>query len=116
MSDQQVPQRWSPRLPQPSPLPGFAPSSGEEESALKSLVQLIGLARRHWLLILLITSASVGILIYRVWNEPRIYRAVATIRLEDKSRELSNGMSQSPIAQTYRPFNDPVLSQLQVLQ
>ena len=116
MSDLQLPQRWTPRPSQPAALPAGGPSPVEEESALKSLMQLIGLSRRHWLLVLSIAAASVGILIYRVWNEPRMYRAVATIRLEDKAREISNGMSGSPLAQTYRPFNDPVLTQLQILE
>lgn len=112
MAEGQYPQRWLPRQQQAS----FASPAVEEESALKSLLQLLALARRHWMLILLIMSATVGILIYRLWNEPRMYRAVATIRLEDKARELSNGMSRSAVAQPYRPFNDPVLSQLQVLE
>lgn len=115
MTDSQLPQRWTPRVPQAA-LSTVTPPPVEEDSALKSFLTLMALGRRHWLLILFITSVSVGILISRIWNQPRMYRAVATIRLEDKARELSNGLSRSPIAQTYRPFNDPVLSQLQVLQ
>src|SRR5205807_5383139 len=116
MADLQLPQRWTPpRLAQAAPA-GHGPPPVDAESALKSVVQLIALTGRHWLLVLAITITFVGILIYRVWNEPRMYRAVATFRLEDKAREISNGMSRSPVTQTYRPFNDPVLSQLQVLE
>lgn len=88
----------------------------EPESALTSALQLLALIRRHWFIVIAVMGVSVGVLLYRVRSEQRIYRATATIRLEDKARELSNGMSRSPVSQPYRPFNDPVLTQLQVLQ
>ncbi|HKO18493.1 MAG TPA: polysaccharide biosynthesis tyrosine autokinase [Acidobacteriaceae bacterium] len=112
MAESKLPQRWLPPVVEPVP----PTATVEQESTLKSVLQLIGLVRRHWLLVGLIAAASVGILVYRLRNEPHIYRATATIRLEDKARELSNGMSPAPRLQSYRPFTDPVLSQLQVLQ
>ena len=114
MADSQLPQRWIPSAP---PLKAGAGSSAqsEEESILRSLMQSVALIRRHWLLVLGIAATSVLVLLYRIRNEPHIYRATATIRLEDKARELSNGIAR-PGAQVYRPFNDPVLTQLQVLQ
>ena len=115
MADSQLPQRWI-APPAPTGVTSGVNPQVEQESTLRSLLQLVALLRRHWLLVLGITAASVAILLYRVRNEPHIYRATATIRLEDKARELSSGISRSPGPQTYRPFNDPVLTQLQVLQ
>src|SRR5439155_7080905 len=115
MADSQLPQRWIAPAATSNVAPGIHVPA-EQESTLKSVLQLVALLRRHWLLVLGIAAAAVGILLYRVRNEPHIYRATATIRLEDKARELSSGMSRSPVPQTYRPFNDPVLTQLQVLQ
>jgi tyrosine-protein kinase Etk/Wzc len=115
MADSRLPQRAT----VPPPLSGLSvPGTGtaEEQSALKSVLQFAALIRRHWLLVFTITAASAATLIYRVRNEPRIYRAMATIRLEDKARELSNGMTRPSVPQTYRPFNDPVLTQIEVLQ
>ena len=116
MSDAKLPQRWTPQpgIPELTIRESF--SAPEQESTLKSVLQFLALIRRHWLLVLSITAASAAILIYQVRNEPRIYRAMATIRLEDKARELSNGMSRSVAPQTYRPFNDPVLTQIEILQ
>src|SRR5256885_12007436 len=115
MSDSQLPQRWIAPPVTSNIVPGVN-AHIEQESTLRSALQLVALLRRHWLLVLGITAAAVVILLYRVRNEPHIYRATATIRLEDKARELSSGISRSPGPQTYRPFNDPVLTQLQVLQ
>ena len=115
MADSQLPQRWIPSTPLSNVAPAAIPP-GEQESTLRSLLQLAALVRRHWVLVFGTTVAAVGILLYRVRNEPHIYRATATVRLEDKAKELSSGISRSPVAPTYRPFNDPVLTQLQVLQ
>ena len=116
MSDSQVPQRWTPPIPlQPAPLREYV-AGPESESTLKSVLQLVALFRRHWLLILGVAVASVAVLSYRVRNEPRIYRAVATIRLEDKASEMTNGISRPVTPQRYYPLNDPVLTQIEVLQ
>src|SRR5437867_7045674 len=114
MRDPQLPQRWV--APPPAPEVGPRDVPMERETTLKSVLQFLALLRRHWILVIGITAASVGMLIYKVRNEPRIYRAMATIRLQDKARELSNGIGRAPMSQTYRPFNDPVLTQIQVLQ
>lgn len=116
MADAKLPQRWMPPAPVdfvPSPREPKSPL--EQESALKSVMQLVALLRRHWLLIGAVTAAVVGVLLYRMRDEPRVYRAVAVIRLSDKARELSGGMTRTPVAQ-YRPYTDPVLSQIQVLR
>ena len=116
MSDSQLPQRWSAPTPiAPLPIHNVGPSQ-EQESTLKAALQLVALIRRHWLLVLAITAGCVGILVYRIRNEPRIYRAMATIRLEDKASEISNGMGRSAPSPTYWPMNDPVLTQIEVLQ
>src|SRR5205823_2197352 len=105
MADSQLPQRWISATPL-SNAASATTAPSEQESTLRSLLQLAALVRRHWLLVFGITAAAVGILLYRVRNEPHIYRATATIRLEDKAKELSSGISRSPAMPTYRPFND----------
>ena len=116
MSDSQLPQRWTPPIPlQPTPVREHV-AGPESESTLKSVLQLVALFRRHWLLILGVAVASVAVLSYRVRNEPRVYRAVATIRLEDKASEMTNGISRPVAPQRYYPLNDPVLTQIEVLQ
>src|SRR5438067_12926202 len=116
MSEPQLPQRVS----SSSPLPAIAvreiPGVHEQESTLRSALQLAALLRRHWFLILGAAIASGAILMYRIRNEPRIYRVTATIRLEDKAREISNGMGRSPAPQPYWQRIDPVLTQIEVLQ
>ena len=117
MADSNLPERWIPAVPPiVDPIRPKAPPRSEHESTLDSVLQLFGLLRRHWLLVLCLTAVSVGVLLYRIRNEPHLYRATATIRLVDKARQLSNGMSGSPMAQEYRPYNDPVLTQIQILQ
>src|SRR5690242_1195733 len=115
MADSQLPQRWIAPAATSNVVASFK-TPGEQESTLSSVLQLVALVRRHWLLVLGITAASVAVLLYRIRNEPHVYRATATIRLEDKAGELSNGISRPLGPQMYRPFNDPVLTQLQVLQ
>src|SRR5690349_19582114 len=97
MSDSQLPQRWTPPAPLHAVTAREAIPGHESESTLKSVLQLVALLRRHWILILGIAGASVAILSYRVRNDPRIYRAMATIRLEDKASEISNGIGR-PVA------------------
>lgn len=114
MADLKLPQRWSP----PPALPGLAPRDAapvEQESALKSILQLAALVRRHWLLVGTVTAAVVGVLLYRMRHEPRIYRATAVIRLADKASELSGGITRTPM-QPYQLYTDPVLSQIQILR
>ena len=116
MSDSQLPQRWSAPPAVPALTIRENGSPNEPESTLKSVLQLVALLRRHWLLVLVVTAASVGVLLYRIRNEPHVYRATATIRLEDKAREISNGVGRSPTPQSYWMRSDPVLTQIEVLQ
>jgi succinoglycan biosynthesis transport protein ExoP len=118
MSDSRLPQRWT-ASPRPANMPGSVheiPTLPESESTLKAVVQFVALLRRHWVLVFAITAASVAILFYRIRNEQRIYRATAVIRLTDKGQNLSGGISRMPPSQPYRPYTDPVLSQVQVIQ
>ena len=115
MSEPQLPQRWV-NPPAPSLAVAEVIPAHEPESALKSALQFLALLRRHWLVILIVTAASVGMLIYRIRNEPRIYRAMATVRLEDKASEISNGIGRPVAPRNYWPLNDPVLTQIEVLQ
>src|SRR6476660_6159953 len=105
MPDSRLPQRWTAasRLPS-APESHELSAAADSESTLKAVVQFVALLRRHWVLVFGVTAACVGILIYRVRNEQRIYRATAVVRLTDKGRELSSGISRPPAPQVYRAF------------
>src|SRR4051812_4439101 len=115
MADAQLPQRWNAPTPPIAPIPVREPLAQEPESLLSSLLKLLALIRRHWFIIFGITAVSVALLIYRVRKEPRIYRATATVRLEDKASEISNGIGR-PVSRPYYPMKDPILTQIEILQ
>ena len=89
----------------------------EQESTLKSLLEFVGLMRRHWMLVSLIALMAVGVALNQIRHEVRMYAATAVVRLVDKARELSGGIARtSPGNPPISPFTDPVLSQIQVLK
>src|SRR3954471_9511987 len=115
MADSLLPQRWT----RPVGVEPIVVTDGANEpaqSTLQSALAFLGLLHRHWLLILAITAAAVVALLYKVRNELPLYRATAVIRLEDKQRELSGRLRSGPVNNGIRPFTDPVLSQIYVLQ
>lgn len=95
---------------------GGANAAVEQESTLKSLLEFSGLVRRHWFLVGVITAFSVGLVLNQIRHELRLYAATAVVRLVDKARELSSGIARTSPSQPFRPFTDPVLSQIQVLK
>lgn len=118
MDDALLPKRWTTPGPVGEVLrsPNEAPPP-EQESTVKSLLEFTGLIRRHWILVGLITLGSVAVALNQIRHEVRLYAATAVVRLVDKARELSSGIARtSPGPQQFRPFTDPVLSQIQVLK
>src|SRR5690242_15271977 len=107
MSNNRLPARWISQAPSSETTSHRNSASPEQRSALRTVLQTLALLRRHWFLVGVITACCIGALIYQMRSEVRMYRAVAVIRLEDKGRQLSEGISRQPMAQ-YRPFNDPV--------
>lgn len=88
----------------------------EQESPLGPALAFLALLRRHLALVLFIGVMTSGLVVYRLRREPPLYRASAVIRLVDKARELSGTLGNGLSNPGYRPFTDPVLSQIQVLQ
>ena len=115
MADSLLPQRWT----RPVGVEPIVVADGNvepQQSTLQSVLAFLGLLHRHWLLILVITAAAVMALLYKIRSELPLYRATAVIRLEDKQRELSGSLRSGPVNNGIRPFTDPVLSQIYVLQ
>src|SRR4051812_25136111 len=115
MADSLLPQRWTRNI-NVEPVSVASATPEPQPSTLQSALAFIGLLHRHWLLILLVTAAAVMALMYKIRNELPLYRATAVIRLEDKQRELSGSLPTRPMYSGLRPFTDPVLSQIYVLQ
>lgn len=116
MPEPLLPQRWS--APVAISTPPLAPAvSAEHDPMLKRVIELGGLLRRHWLLVLIVSSVSAGLVLYQMRKNRVQYQALAVIRLVDKSRSLSGGLGTSPSDRMVRPvFTDPVLSQIEVLK
>src|SRR5690348_6525266 len=115
MSELLPSQPWTERL-RGAELAVPEPTSGESDSVLKLVIEFAALVRRHLLIIVAITAACVGYVWYKARHELPVYRANAVIRLADKGRELSGRLGSVPTNPSVRPFTDPVLSLIQVLQ
>src|SRR5689334_19383259 len=113
MADSMLPQRWSPAALSTG---GFdtldEPNTGAKRSTLTTVLELLGLVRRHWLLVGTIGFCCATIVVYRLKHQLPTYESTAVIRLEDKRRELSGSLRTSPVSPGLRPFADPVLSQI----
>jgi capsular exopolysaccharide synthesis family protein len=119
MSDRLLPhpQHWNDPA---SSLTELDPTSGndrgEQESVLKVLLDVLGLIRRNWKVVLATTIASLALLIVQRRFDHPIYRATAVVRYEDKVRGLSSGLAGGAARQVGGPVTDPLLTQIQVLQ
>ena len=117
MSEPFVPQRW---VEPTAPVPQFDPrddgAPAGQESVLAILVNFIGLVRRNWQIVLAETVAALLVAALLIHLDQPLYRAMATIRYEDKSRALSGGLGGGAAEQLGGPATDPLLTQIQVLQ
>src|SRR3954471_25002932 len=114
MADSMLPQRWiGPAAPESFRV---SEAPGAPESTLKTVLEFLGLLRRHILLLLLFAAAVVGMMWYMMRGDVTLYRASAVIRLQDKSRDVPGSFRGGMGNTSLRPFTDPVLSQIQVLQ
>ena len=116
MPDSFMPQRWTePLVPGPA-LPIAERRAPDQEPVLRTVFELAGLLRRHFIVVLGIAALVVAGVWYRMRNELPLYQATAVIRVADRSEALSgrlgNGVSDRPL----RPFMDPVLSQVELLK
>src|SRR5664279_4876014 len=112
----------SPRGSTPSQLPDQAQAwrslqtDGEPELEQVDFKELLATVRRRWKLVSFITLASVGAAFYLAKSEPARFQAMATIRLVDTRREMTNGIDQSQsMYGGIAMYADPILSQIQVL-
>jgi len=117
MSDRLLPQRWSDPADSLTEVDAMSGNGrGDQESVLKVLLDVLGLIRRNWKVVLAATVASLALmLLHRRYDSP-IYRATAVVRFEDKVRGLSNGLAGGAGRQAAGPVTDPLLTQIQVLQ
>jgi len=117
MSDRHLPLRWNePASSLADPDRANDPGRGDQESVLKVLLDVLGLIRRNWKVVLATTLASLALLIVQRRYDHPIYRATAVVRFEDKVRGLSNGLGGGTTRQVGGPVTDPLLTQIQVLQ
>lgn len=119
MSDQLLPQRWTPPRPGGDPARTIPdpPAFEESESVLKVALEFLALLRRHLLLVGACLVLALGGLAAIFYTTRPVYRAGAVIRLIDKSKAMAGGLGTSGTEQFIgRGPTDPILSQLQVLQ
>ncbi|MDB4875803.1 MAG: capsular exopolysaccharide family [Gemmatimonadetes bacterium] len=114
MSQDLIPfSRWPNEPIEPDPVAVNDQSMNQRRDGLLDLaIRFGGLVRRNWFLMLVIVSASVGAVAYRVRATQPSYRARAVLQLRDKAGSLAGGLSAAnrPI-----PGTDAILSQIQVL-
>jgi tyrosine-protein kinase Etk/Wzc len=120
MSDRLLPQHWN-DLPPAGSLTELDHTNGngrggDQESVLKVLLNVLGLIRRNWKVVLATTLASLALLVVQRRFDHPIYRATAVVRYEDKVRGLSSGVAGGAARQVGGPVTDPLLTQIQVLQ
>jgi tyrosine-protein kinase Etk/Wzc len=89
--------------------------SGESESLLRLVLELLALMRRNFLLVGICVIASFAVLAAILRDERPEYRASAVVRLSDKARSMSGGLGTRASDQL-GVGADPILSQLQILQ
>jgi tyrosine-protein kinase Etk/Wzc len=119
MSDRLLPQHWNDTASSAS-LTELEPTNGpgrggDQESVLKVLLDVLGLIRRNWKVVLATTLASLALLVIQRRFDNPTYRATAVVRFEDKVRGLSGGLGGGA-RQITGPVTDPLLTQIQVLQ
>ena len=118
MSGPLVPQRWSEsRLGTGvNPLAADVALGVADQSLVQNGLEFIGMLRRHILVVLSVTLVAVGAMWYRMRHEQPSYQAGAVIRIADKGQALSGRLGGNPSEQMWRPYMDPIESQVQVLQ
>jgi tyrosine-protein kinase Etk/Wzc len=117
------PQRLLPGSPGSPGSPGYPPVVPHAEpgvGAPKTLVQIaldtLALLRRHVLVVLLVTLATLGAAAYKVYNASPNYRATATVRLVNERQRLSGSLGGEAVEPVGGWDTDSRLSQIQVLQ
>src|SRR5690349_6910519 len=116
MADSFTPQRWSEPL---APSPAFVVPErrgADQEPVLRTVLDLLGLLRRHLIVVMTIATCVVAAVWYKMRSDLPIYQATAVIRVADRSEALSGGLGTGPSDRSLRPFMDPVLSQVELLK
>jgi capsular exopolysaccharide synthesis family protein len=93
---------------------GFPTEVLEEQPV--DLREVLGVLRRHALLVLGVTAMVVGITTLLVLRQVPQYRAEAVLRLQDERRAMTGGLAQVAVDGAIGNTADPILSQLQVLK
>ena len=77
-----------------------------------TLREAISAVRRRWWLVLAVVAVVMGVGVWRTLRQPRIYRAAATVRVQQQRTAFST----QPTYQSYDPRLDPLLSEQQVIR
>lgn len=103
------------RLPSLHPSVPAGDWGGPESADTIDLRTIVAVLRRHLLLIGMIAVTTFAAGAYVILNQPDLYRARAVIRLLDERQAITGGIGGGA-DQVLGKANDPLLSQLQVLQ
>jgi uncharacterized protein involved in exopolysaccharide biosynthesis len=93
--------------------PGFDQADdGPFTIAGLTLREAIAAVRRRWWLVAAVVAAALAVGLWRTLRQPRIYRAAATVRVQ----QARTAFSPQPAYQSYDPRLDPLLSEQQVIR
>ena len=77
-----------------------------------TLREAVSAIRRRWWMVGAIVLAVMAVGLWRTLRQPRIYRAAATVRVQ----QARTAFSTQPTYQSYDPRMDPLLSEQQVIR
>ena len=100
-------------------LPGNMPTNYEpddQDTLLESGRHVIGLARRHWFVVMASVAAAVLFAFFVIHRSVPLYRAKAVIRLQNKTQQMAGGLGVATGSDMLGRSADPILSQVQVLE
>jgi len=95
----------------------YSPGFDQEEDgpftiAGLTLREAIAAIRRRWWLVAAVAAVVMAVGAWRTFRQPRIYRAAATVRVQ----QARTAFSTQPSYQSYDPRMDPLLSEQQVIR
>jgi polysaccharide biosynthesis transport protein len=98
--------------------PSVLLSNGANPFAAEALHlrDMIGILRRRWLVVLLVTVAMAGGAAAWLWARPRLYQATAAVLIVDARRSLAGPILDEPTWRGVGRMTDPIRSHMQVLQ
>jgi polysaccharide biosynthesis transport protein len=98
--------------------PSVLLSNGANPFAAEALHlrDMVGILRRRWLVVLLVTVVMAGGAAAWLWARPRLYQATAAVLIVDARRSLAGPLLDEPTGRGVGRLTDPIRSYMQVLQ